>query len=105
MKLLYIIIGLLAPISLYYKRRDKKELIISSFLLASIIILAIIGRSFRFITPLFLIHITALIISYISYIIYIIKGKLYWYLYILPFITLLSYILIAFFGNRHIPEF
>ena len=97
--------GLLAPISLYYKRRDKRELIISFLLLAGIIISAIMGRVFRFITPLILIHVIALIISYISYLIYIIKGKLYWYLYTLPFITLSLYILTAFIGNRHISGF
>ncbi len=100
MKLFYIIMGLLAPISLYYKRRDKQELIVSFLLLAGIIILAIMGRTFRFITPLFLTHIIAVIISYISYLIYIIRGKLYWYLYILPFITLSLYILIAFLGKN-----
>jgi len=65
MKLLYIVMGLLAPISLYYKRRDKRELIIS----------------------------------------FLLKGKLYWYLYTLPFITLSLYILTAFIGNRHISGF
>ncbi len=105
MKIFYIVMVLLAPISLYYKRRDKKELIISFLLLAGIIISAIIGRTFKFLTPLILIHIIAILISYISYLIYIIRGKFYWYIYILPFITLLSYILIAFLGNRHISGF
>ncbi len=105
MKIFYIIMGLLAPISLYYKRRDKQELLISFLLLVGIIISIIIGRTFRYLTPLFLTHIIAIIISYISYLIYIIKGKIYWYLYILPFVTLLSYILIAFLGNRHISGF
>jgi len=100
-----ILIGIGLPILNYKRDKELKNLLISFLLLGGIISLIIVGNVMRSILPFFLAHIIALILAYGSYILYLIKGRLYWYIYLLPFSTLALYIIIAFIGNRHISWF
>jgi len=56
----------------------------------------------RFLTPYLILHTVATAIGYGAYIFYLLKNRLYWYIYLLPLFTLMFYILLAFIGNRHI---
>ena len=103
--ILAILIGIVAPILIYKKDRELKTLLISLLLLFGIVFLGIIGTVMRSLMPLYLLHIVALLFAYISYLIYLIKDRFYWYIYLLPFGTLLFYILLAFIGNRHVSGF
>jgi hypothetical protein len=102
---LAILIGIGLPILIYKRDKELGNLLISLLLLSGIVSLLIIGNVMRSLLPLFIAHFIALIISYISYIIYLIRDKFYWHIYILPFATLALYIILAFVGNRHISGF
>ena len=102
---LAILIGIVLPILIYKRDKELGNLLISLLLLSGIVSLLIIGNVMRSLLPLFIAHFIALIISYISYIIYLIRDKFYWHIYILPFATLALYIILAFVGNRHISGF
>ncbi|NOZ91597.1 MAG: hypothetical protein GXO60_09965 [Epsilonproteobacteria bacterium] len=100
-----ILIGVGLPILNYKRDRDLKELFISLLLLGGIVSLIIVGNVMRSVLPFFLAHIIALVLAYGSYILYLIRDKLYWYIYLLPFTTLGLYVIVAFIGNRHISWF
>ncbi|HHD80537.1 MAG TPA: hypothetical protein ENK99_02875 [Campylobacterales bacterium] len=102
---LAILIGIALPILFYKRDKDLKNLFISLLLLSGIVSLLIIGNIMRSLAPLFIAHFIALIISYGSYIVYLIRDKFYWHIYILPFATLALYVILAFVGNRHISGF
>ena len=100
-----ILIGIGLPILNYKRDKNLKNLFVSLLLLGGIVSLLIVGNVMRSVLPFLLAHIIALVISYISYIIYLIRDKFYWHIYFLPFATLALYILVAFIGNRHISWF
>ncbi len=90
-------------IFLMYKRENNiKKMLFSSVLLVGLISLGIVGNVMRSLMPLFLVHIVALVISYVALIIYILRDRLYWYLGLLPVGTLTIYILLAWVGNEHL---
>jgi predicted membrane channel-forming protein YqfA (hemolysin III family) len=103
--ILSILIGIVSPIVIYKRKRDLKQLFTTLFLLSALVALWNIGTVMRSLPTLHFIHLGALVLSYISYIVYILIGRLYWYIYFLPFGTLLLYIFLAFIGNRHISGF
>ncbi len=87
----------------FYKRENNTQKMLLSFgFLVGIITWGIIGNTLHSIVPLFLAHITALIISYGGLLIYIFRDKFYWYIALLPMATLSLYLLLAFVGNRHL---
>lgn len=99
------ILSAIVPIVLFYKRdRDITKLFISAALLGGIISTAIVGNMMRSIAPLFLTHIVAVIFAYGGLIIYILRGRAYWYIWILPILTILLYLLLAWLGNEHLPS-
>jgi hypothetical protein len=102
---LAILAGIGLPIVIYKRNRDLKELLVSLLMLVGIVSLLIIGNVMRAVLPMYLTHISALVLAYISYIIYLVKDKFYWYIYILPFATFIFYIILAFVGNRHVSMF
>jgi len=102
---LAILIGIVVPILIYKRDKELKTLFISLLLLFGILFLSITGTVMRSLLPLYMLHIVSLIFAYISYMIYILRDKFYWYIYFIPFSTLLLYILLAFIGNRHISGF
>ena len=92
-------IGLIAL--LYKRNHNIKKLLISSAILGFIITTAILGNVMRSVMPLFLTHIVAIIIAYGGLILYIVRGKNYWYAWLLPLFTLLFYLLLAYLGDEH----
>ena len=92
-------IGLIAL--LYKRNHNIKKLLISSAILGFIITTAILGNIMRSVMPLFLTHIVAIIIAYGGLILYIVRGKNYWYAWLLPLFTLLFYLLLAYIENEH----
>jgi hypothetical protein len=100
-----ILIGIGLPILIYKRNRELKELLISFLLLGGIVALLIVGNVTRAVLPIYLTHIVTIILAYISYIIYIVKNRLYWYIYFLPLANLIFYVILAFVGNRHISWF
>ncbi|MCH9741547.1 MAG: hypothetical protein K0U38_12020 [Epsilonproteobacteria bacterium] len=90
---------------MYRKEADVKKALSSTLLLIGIISLAILGNVMRSIMPLFLAHIVALIFAYGGLLLYILRDKAYWYLWLLPLLTLATYVLLAWLGNEHIPNF
>ena len=103
--ILAILIGIGLPILFYKRDKELKNLFISLLLLAGIVSLLIVGNVMRSLLPLYIAHFIALVISYISYIVYLVRDKFYWHIYILPFATLALYVILAFVGNRHISGF
>jgi hypothetical protein len=105
MKALIVVAILLAIglIVLMYKREDDvQKMAFSFFALLAIIGLAVVGNVMRSVMPLFLAHTIALIISYGGLLYYVIRGKTQWLAWILPVLTLVLYVVIAWVGNRHL---
>jgi uncharacterized membrane protein len=90
---------------MYKKEKNLKKMLLSFALLAGLISLGIVGNVMRSLMPLFLAHITALIIAYSGVIIYILRDKFYWYLGFIPVTTLALYLLFTWIGNEHIARF
>ncbi len=108
MKALIIIAILVAMglIYLLYKREnDIKKMLFSSMILIFIIGSAILGNTMRTLIPLFLAHIIALILAYGGLVYYIVRDKKQWILWLLPLLTLIVYVLLAWIGNEHIIWF
>ena len=100
---LLVAIGLIA---LMYKReKSLKRMLFSSFILISIVVFAVVGNVMRSIMPLYIGHLMALILSYGGLVIYIIRDRTQWILWVLPLITLSSYLLLAWIGNEHLIWF
>ncbi|MBU1668105.1 hypothetical protein KKC13_06765 [bacterium] len=100
---LFAAIGL---IFLFYKReKNIQKLLFSLTLLSVIIAYAVVGNVMRSIMPLFLAHIMALILAYGGLIYYILRARTQWILWLLPALTLLFYVLLAWVGNEHIIRF
>ena len=96
---LFLAIGL---ISLSYKRENNiQKLLFSLMVLAAIITFAVVGNMMRSIMPLFLAHIMALILAYGGLIYYVLRARTQWILWLLPVLTLLFYIFLAWIGNEH----
>jgi cytochrome c-type biogenesis protein CcmH/NrfF len=90
-------------IVLMYKRENNLNKMLFSFvILFSIIGFAVLGNVMRSVMPLYLTHIVALILSYGGLVYYIIRDKMQGLLWVLPLLTLLLYLLIAWIGNEHI---
>ncbi|RUM76088.1 MAG: hypothetical protein DSZ11_01025 [Sulfurovum sp.] len=90
-------------ISLMYKREGNLQKMLLSFIfLAVIISLGVVGNMMRSVAPLFLTHLTAIAFSYGGLILYILRNKFYWYLGLLPVVTLTLYLLLSWIGNEHI---
>ena len=87
---------------IYKKEANLQKMLLSFTFLALIISLGIVGNMMRSIMPLFLTHITALILAYGGLIFYVVRDKFYWYLALLPVATLSLYLLLSWLGNEHI---
>ena len=104
MKVLIVLSILLAigvTILMYKREDDPKKMAFSFFILLAIICMAVVGNIMRSVMPLFLAHIIALIIAYAGLIYYVFRGKTQWILWILPFATLVFYVVMAWVGNEH----
>ncbi|MCK5853700.1 MAG: hypothetical protein KAG56_00675 [Sulfurovaceae bacterium] len=101
-----LVLAILLAIGLIYltykKEANLQKMLLSFAFLTLIIFLGIIGNMMRSITPLFLTHLTALLLAYGGLIFYVLRNKFYWYLGILPVATLALYLLLSWLGNEHI---
>ena len=89
---------------MFRKDGDIKKAIISFVLLWAVITLAIVGNIMRSISPLFLMHIVAIIAAYGATIYYVLKGKFVWLALVAPVVTMLIYLLFVWVGNEHLPS-
>jgi Ca2+/Na+ antiporter len=104
-----IILALIVALGLifisYKRESDIPKMLFSLLILSSIIMLALMGTVMRSLTPLFLLHIGALILSYGGFIYYVFSESKQWILWSLPVGTLALYVLLAWIGNEHIVWF
>jgi len=107
MRLLIILMPLIA-IGLNYlifkKDRDIKKFILSFLLLFFIVSFFIVGNIMRAVTPMFLMHIVAIVVAYGAMIYYIFSKKIIWMALISPIITLFIYLLLVWVGNEHLSS-
>jgi len=87
------------------KENNVQKMLFSFFILFSIIGLAVVGNVMRSVMPLFLAHIMALIMAYGGLIYYILREKKQWIFWLLPMLTLVIYVVLAWIGNKHIIWF
>jgi len=104
-----VVVALFAAIGLIYfsykREQNIQKLLFSLAVLGAIISLAIVGNMMRSLMPLFLAHIMALIVAYGGLIYYILRTRTQWILWLLPALTLLFYVVLAWIGNEHIIWF
>jgi len=88
---------------MFRKDGDIKKAIISFLLLWAVITLAIVGNIMRSITPLFLMHIVAILAAYGATAYYVLKNRFIWLALVAPVVTMLFYLLLVWVGNEHLP--
>lgn len=100
-----VIIALISIVMLlldYFKSRDLKKTLIASGLFIYIFTLFFVGMITREILPLFVVHIVLIIVAWGSVVWYLIRGKIYPLIYILPLINIaLVFVLNFLEGSRY----
>lgn len=107
MKILFILAPLVvAALSyvMYKSDGNVKKLIFTFLLLWAVITLGIVGNVMRSLAPLFLTHLVALVVAYGGIIYYVLKGRLIWIALASPLMTLITYLILAWLGNEHLPS-
>ena len=105
MKALIVLVLLLTIglIIVRYRRDGNGSKMLFSFaILGEIIVLSVMGNVMRSIMPLFIGHVMALIVAYGGLLLYIVRGKTQWVLWMLPLLSLMFYFLLAWIGNEHV---
>ena len=102
---------ILAPIAMlvliafmHRKESNVKKTVMGVMLLWILVVLAISGNVMRAVSPLFMAHIVALVISYFSLVYYVLTEKFIWFTLALPLLTMFIYLMFAWFGNEHLPS-
>jgi len=86
----------------YFKSRDLKKTLIASGLFIYVFTLFFVGMITREILPLFVIHIVLIIVAWGSVAWYLIRGKIYPLIYILPLLNIaLVFVLNFLEGSRY----
>ena len=107
MKYLLILAPLIVAALTYVMYKEDgsiKKLIISFLLLWAVITLAIVGNIMRSITPLFLMHMVAIVVAYAGTIYYVLKARFLWLALLAPVMTMLIYLVFVWIGNEHLPS-
>jgi len=86
----------------YFKSRDLKKTLIAFGLFIYIFTLFFVGMVTREILPLFVVHIVLIIVAWGSVVWYLIRGRIYPLIYILPLINIaLVFVLNFIEGSRY----
>ena len=98
------IVMLLLIAFMHKKEGNVKKTVMGVMLLWVLATLAISGNIMRAVSPLFVAHIVALVISYFSLVYYVLTEKFIWFTLALPLLTMFIYLMFAWFGNEHLPS-
>jgi len=86
----------------YSRNKDLKKLFIALASLAVTITFAVLGNLTRPVMPIFLAHIMLIILSWGGIILYLAKGRYYWWLIFSPSVTIGLFLLLEFLaGSGH----
>lgn len=93
----------LGIIWLFYRRsRDMKKLFIALATFGVIVSLAVLGNVTRQIMPIYMAHIILVLLSWGGLIVYLLKGRYYWWIIFSPVITIGVFLLLEFLtGSGH----
>lgn len=98
-----VILATLAGIVFQYSRKkDIKKLLIALVTLGAIFTLGVLGNITRQVFPLFIAHIVLVIISWGGLIVYLLRGKYYWWVIFSPIVTIGLFLLLELLtGSSH----
>ena len=86
----------------YKKNKDLKKLFISLATFAMMITFVLLGNLTRPVMPIFIVHIMLIIVSWGGIILYLAKGKYYWWFIFSPVVTIGLFLLLELFtGSGH----
>lgn len=88
-----ILLTLALMVLMFRRNRDWKKLFTSLGVFTLILTLSGLGTMTRTVIPLFIAHFILIVIAWGSFIYYIFRDKLYWYILASPIITILLFIL------------
>jgi len=93
-----IVLVILATLGLivynYNKDKNLKKLLISLVTFGVIFTLGVLGNMTRPVMPLFISHILLMLISWGTLIVYMVRGKYYWWLLFSPVVTIGLFLLL-----------
>jgi len=90
---------------LMYKRdQDLTKFFVALLILGMVVSLGVVGNIMRSTAILFLTHLLAVLTAYGATLYYMVRGKLVWFLLMLPIITMIVYLLSVWIGNEHLPS-
>lgn len=102
-----IIIAILVTLAVIFgkfkKNQDVKQLLIGLGTFGLIISLAVMGNLTRSVMPIFIAHLILVIGAWGSLFLYIVRNKYYWWMYLLPFLSIGLFLLLEFYtgsGNE-----
>jgi len=98
------LLGIALSYLMYKKDKDISKFLIGLLLLGMVVSLGVIGNIMRSTAVLFLMHLVAVVAAYGATLYYMIRGKVVWYILILPIITMIIYLLSVWIGNEHLPS-
>jgi hypothetical protein len=103
---LIIVLAIFVTIALiffkYSKDKNLKKLFISLLSFAVVISLAVMGNLTRPVIPIYIAHIILVFIAWGALIVYILRGKYYWWLILSPIITIGLFLVLEFLtGSAH----
>ena len=86
----------------YSKTKDIKKLLIMLGTFSVILSLGIVGNMTRPVLPLYLFHIILILASWGALIVYIVRGRYYWWIIFSPVVTIGLFLLLEFIsGSGH----
>lgn len=86
----------------YRRSRDMKKLFIALATFGVIVSLAVLGNVTRQIMPIYMAHIVLVFFSWGGLIVYLLRGRYYWWVIFSPWLTIGSFLLLEFLtGSGH----
>lgn len=87
---------------MFKKESSLTRVFISLILLWYVVTLGLLGTVMLSLKFLFILHIAALGIAYITLLYYILKGRFLWLPMLSPLVTMSYYLTLVWFGNEHL---
>lgn len=89
---------------MYKKEHSLKRVFVSFSILWYIVTFGLLGMIMLSLKFLFMLHMGAVIIAYVTLVYYILRGKFLLFPLLAPLITMMYYLVLVWFGNEHLPS-
>lgn len=89
---------------MYKQNHSVKRMVVAFGILWYVVTLALLGMIMLSLKFLFMLHMVATLIAYVTLLYYILRGKILLFPLFAPLVTMLYYLSLVWFGNEHLPS-